>query len=175
MFSSCRNHSCKPVDWFLYESKWHLTHFIPPSIAFVKETSHFICSANRMTGFFIKCSTRLKWVKLGWMKWIKRSISKLSSPLGKKKGPNSLPPPGHFYCLKKMSWKLLRSGIYLFKFNSRNTWTMMSEVCSKLIIKVPVRRHLRCSLNIFYAFFLCFYWWLGTSNCKLGNNFDSIC
>ena len=26
------------------------------------ETSHFICSANRMTGFSMKCNTGLKWV-----------------------------------------------------------------------------------------------------------------
>ena len=34
-----------------------------PSIAFHIETSHLICSANQMTGFYMKCNTELKWVK----------------------------------------------------------------------------------------------------------------
>ena len=36
------------------------THFIP-SVAFHIETSHLICRANQMTGFYIKCNTGLKW------------------------------------------------------------------------------------------------------------------
>ena len=41
-----------------------------PSVAFHIETSHWICNANhwicnanQMTGFYMKCSTGLKWVK----------------------------------------------------------------------------------------------------------------
>ena len=36
-----------------------------PSVAFHIETSHLICIASKMTGFYIKCNTGLKWVKLG--------------------------------------------------------------------------------------------------------------
>ena len=33
-----------------------------PIVAFHKETSHLICSANQMTGFYMECNTGLKWV-----------------------------------------------------------------------------------------------------------------
>ena len=36
-----------------------------PSVAFHIETSHLICTASKMTSFYIKCNTGLKWVKLG--------------------------------------------------------------------------------------------------------------
>ena len=32
------------------------------SVAFHIATSHLICYANQMTGFYMKCNTRLKWV-----------------------------------------------------------------------------------------------------------------
>ena len=34
------------------------------SVAFHIETSHLICNANQMIGFFMKCKTGLKWVNL---------------------------------------------------------------------------------------------------------------
>ena len=37
---------------------------ILPSIAFHMETSHLTSCRNQMTGFFMKCNTRLKWVNL---------------------------------------------------------------------------------------------------------------
>ena len=33
-----------------------------PSVAFHIETSHLICTANQMTGFYLECKTGLKWV-----------------------------------------------------------------------------------------------------------------
>ena len=33
------------------------------SVAFHIETSHLICNANQMIGSYMKCNTRLKWVK----------------------------------------------------------------------------------------------------------------
>ena len=36
------------------------------------------------------------------------------------------------------------AGIYLLKVNDRNTRTRC-EICSKLTVKTPERRHLRCS------------------------------
>ena len=33
-----------------------------PSVAFHIETSHLICNANQMTGFYIECNTGLKWL-----------------------------------------------------------------------------------------------------------------
>ena len=46
---------------FNLRSKFHFNPF-QPSATFDIETSDLICSANQMTGFYIKCSTRLKWV-----------------------------------------------------------------------------------------------------------------
>ena len=37
----------------------------PPGVAFHIETSHLVCSTNQITGFYMKCNTRLKWGK--WM------------------------------------------------------------------------------------------------------------
>ena len=42
----------------------------PTSAECCWETSHLICSANQMTGFSMKCSTELKWVKR-WLYFIK--------------------------------------------------------------------------------------------------------
>ena len=35
---------------------------LQPSFAFHKETSHLICIANQVNGFFLKCKNGLKWV-----------------------------------------------------------------------------------------------------------------
>ena len=35
-----------------------------PSVAFYNETSHMICSANQMNGFYRTCNTGLKWVMI---------------------------------------------------------------------------------------------------------------
>ena len=35
-----------------------------PSIAVHVETSHLICTADLMIGFYMMCSTGLKWVKI---------------------------------------------------------------------------------------------------------------
>ena len=42
---------------------------ISASVAFHIKTSQLICTANQLTGFYMKCNTRLKWVKLdlGWL------------------------------------------------------------------------------------------------------------
>ena len=37
---------------------------IMSSVAFHIETSNLICSANQITGFYIKCNTGLKWVNV---------------------------------------------------------------------------------------------------------------
>ena len=37
-----------------------LSHFIQSIVVFHIETSHLICMANQMVGFYMKCSTRLK-------------------------------------------------------------------------------------------------------------------
>ena len=34
-----------------------------PNVAFHIETSHLICCANQMNGFYMECDNRLKWVK----------------------------------------------------------------------------------------------------------------
>ena len=34
-----------------------------PIVALCVETIHLICTANQMTGFYMKCNTGLKWVK----------------------------------------------------------------------------------------------------------------
>ena len=40
-----------------------LFYLFQSSAAFHIEPSHLICSANQMTGFYMKCNTGLKWVK----------------------------------------------------------------------------------------------------------------
>ena len=58
-------------------------------------------------------------------------------------------------------------GIYLFKVNDGYTRTMC-EICSKLTIKTPERRHdvflvsLLLTFNKFHTLFLCFHCWLWT-------------
>ena len=52
------------------------------SVAFHIETSHLICSANQMIGFYMKCNTRLKsfirYEILGKEKYISPTIAQLS-------------------------------------------------------------------------------------------------
>ena len=36
-----------------------------PGVAFHIETSHLICTANQVTGFYMEYNTGLKWVKRG--------------------------------------------------------------------------------------------------------------
>ena len=46
---------------------WNLHYvmsLLQPNFAFFIETSHFMCAANQMTGFYIKCNSGLKWVNL---------------------------------------------------------------------------------------------------------------
>ena len=38
-----------------------LTHF-KPNVAFHIEISHLIFRANQMTGFYMKCNSKIKWV-----------------------------------------------------------------------------------------------------------------
>ena len=35
-----------------------------PSVTFDTETSHLICNANQITGFYMGCNTGMKWVKV---------------------------------------------------------------------------------------------------------------
>ena len=67
--------SCKfcetPKNTFFTEHLWWLllafidinilTHF--SQVFFIIETGHLICSANELTGLYLKCKTRLEWVK----------------------------------------------------------------------------------------------------------------
>ena len=43
-----------------------ITYFKPfqPSVAFHIESSHFISTSNKLAGFYMKCNSRQKWVKL---------------------------------------------------------------------------------------------------------------
>ena len=57
-------------DRFQYDRNIDLNRFqtsfafdIETSVAFHVETSHLICTSNQMTGFYMKCNTRLKWIK----------------------------------------------------------------------------------------------------------------
>ena len=59
MFLSYRK---QPIDWFSHDENNGLNQF-QSSVAFHIETSHLICSANQMNGFYIKCNTWMKWVK----------------------------------------------------------------------------------------------------------------
>ena len=47
-----------------------------PSVAFHIETSHFICTENQMTGFYMKCNIGLNWVKKNTVeKWAKVTVT----------------------------------------------------------------------------------------------------
>ena len=66
----------KPANWFSVQINWmvsmlekHLMwkrsiNSFQPSVALHIETSHLVCPANQMTGFYMKCNTGLKWVKM---------------------------------------------------------------------------------------------------------------
>ena len=41
---------------------FHFKFLFLPSVASHKETSYFICSADKVTGFYMKCNTGLKYV-----------------------------------------------------------------------------------------------------------------
>ena len=47
--------------FMIFGTKW--VNPIQPSVAFHIETGHLFCSAKHMVGFYVKCSTGLKWVK----------------------------------------------------------------------------------------------------------------
>ena len=51
---------------FFQAGEVFFTHFIPfqPSGTFYIETSQMICSSNPVNGFYMKCNTWLKWVKV---------------------------------------------------------------------------------------------------------------
>ena len=55
----------------------HKNATFPPGVTFQIETSYFICTANQMTGFYLKCSTGLKWIKCK----LKRSAQMKSTTL----------------------------------------------------------------------------------------------
>ena len=67
-------HHIEPVNWFAEQINWLVSiwwqlypGYINPfkhSVPFHIETSHLICKANQMTGFFMKCNAGLKWVNL---------------------------------------------------------------------------------------------------------------
>ena len=52
----------KLSDWFLYDRNIDLNPF-QSSVAFHIETSHSTCTANQMTGFYMKCNTGLKCIE----------------------------------------------------------------------------------------------------------------
>ena len=74
----------------------------------------------------------------------------------------------------KMLLRITPTGIYLFTVNNRNARTMC-ETCSKLTIKTPEQCQWRrsgvfiASLKRFHTLFWCFYCWLWTSKCFLGD------
>ena len=47
-----------------------------PSVAFHIETSHLVCTENRMTGFYMKCNIGLNWVEKNIVeKWTKVTVT----------------------------------------------------------------------------------------------------
>ena len=52
------------MNWLLYYGNIcrKLINPFQLSVAFRMETSHLICSANQMTGFYMECNTGVKWV-----------------------------------------------------------------------------------------------------------------
>ena len=93
-------------------------------VTFHRETTHLICYANQMTGYYMKCNT--------WVKWV-----------------NSRIPSKHF-CgtieefITFFEGSSNPAGTYLFKVNNGNKRTFR-EICSKIKIKTSERRHWRRS------------------------------
>ena len=56
----------KLITWFSYCGNIDFKCIAPfqHSVGFHTETSHLICSANQMIGFYMKCNTELKWVNV---------------------------------------------------------------------------------------------------------------
>ena len=63
---------CRTFAWELAVSRLHYQHrfdcsqrrinSFQPIFAFLIETSHLFCSTKQLTGFYMKCSTGMKWV-----------------------------------------------------------------------------------------------------------------
>ena len=51
------------LDWLRTNYLTKAFNQFKPSVAFYRETSHLICSANQTTGFYMKCNTVLERVK----------------------------------------------------------------------------------------------------------------
>ena len=47
-------------------------------VVFHMETVYFICIANQMTGFYMKCHTWLKWLKSLKLSFVKNYLSQIS-------------------------------------------------------------------------------------------------
>ena len=52
----------RPINHCIDNAFWLFVNPFQPSVRFHIETSHLICTANQMTGFYIVCNTGLKWV-----------------------------------------------------------------------------------------------------------------
>ena len=50
----------------MYLTNWNIRNYTnksnQPSVAYHIETSHFICTTNQMSGFYMKCNPGVKWV-----------------------------------------------------------------------------------------------------------------
>ena len=49
---------------FIFQYNIQLINLFQSTVTFYIETSHLICIANQMTGFYMKCNTGMKWVNL---------------------------------------------------------------------------------------------------------------
>ena len=63
-----------------------IVNLFQSSVAFHVETSHLICTANQINGFYIKCNNGLKWVK--YTSAIRETCSVMINPFV----PNALFP-----------------------------------------------------------------------------------
>ena len=61
------------------------------NVVFDIETSHLICFANKMTGFYIKCNSGLKWVQKAFMQhdWYQPALLVRTTKTGKKRDDRS--------------------------------------------------------------------------------------
>ena len=61
------------------------------NVVFDIETSHLICIANKMTSFYIKCNTGLKWVQKAFMQhdWYHSALLVRTAKPGKKRDDRS--------------------------------------------------------------------------------------
>ena len=113
-----------------------------------------ICTANQMTGFYMKCNTLLKWLKELVCLKSEKMILLLCGQCTLENGLPSQPALRG----QRQQWKCHNNVWIMFKVNNKDTRTTSVTLFWCLIV----------NLNKFHALFSCFRFWLWASKYRLG-------